>query len=320
MHFYGHCEHEKARFFFEKVTNLTEEMSIHLRLHKIRTFELDISKVRHYGSSLLNLSRVHEATGNYNEAMVLVNKASVLRDVLSKFSSEREVNELSGLDFIKARIHFLKHDYRHALILYQSFVHGNLRSIPPLQKAAALHGIGKILFEQRRLESAMSYFRTALTIRERTHGESHYEVTETLYMMGRILHDQDEYVDALEVYNRAAKIQRIILGVEHISTLKTLSNIAQVSHILEEHFEALNVCTETIAAGQAALGQVHPFILGMLILRGTLLNEMGRTDSAVVTFERVARMADTLQQNPEDLLVDLKLFSCRGRNQVAPSA
>ena len=118
-----------------------------MRLHKIRTFELDISKVRHYGSSLLNLSRVHEATGNYNEAMVLVNKASVLRDVLSKFSSEREVNELSGLDFIKAQIYFLKQDYGNALILYQSFVHGNLRSVPSLQKAADLHGMGRIIFE-----------------------------------------------------------------------------------------------------------------------------------------------------------------------------
>ena len=93
-----------------------------------------------------------------------------------------------------------------------------------------------------------------------------------------------------------------------------------MSHILEEHFEALNVCTETIAAGQAALGQVHPFILDMLILRGTLLYEMGRKDSAVATFERVATMADNLQQNPEDLLVDLKLFSCCGRNLVAPAA
>ena len=250
--YYRHCEHEKARFFFDKVTKLTEELSIDLRLHKIRTSELELSKVRHFGSSLLNLSRVHEATGNYNEAMVLVKKVGALRDVLRKFSSEREVTELSGLDFIKARIHFLKHDYRHALILYQSFVHGNLRSIPPLQKAAALHGIGEILFEERNMESAMSYLRTALTIREQTHGESHYEVTETLYMVGRILHDQGEYVDALEVYNIAVKIQCSVLGVEHISTLKTFGNIARVSHIREERFEDLNVCTEIIVAGQAA--------------------------------------------------------------------
>ena len=55
------------------------------------------------------------------------------------------------------------------------------------------------------------------------------------------------------------------------------------------------MCTETIVAGQYALGQDHPFILDMLILQGTLLYETWRKDSDVETFERVDRMADTLQ-------------------------
>ena len=248
-------------------------------------------------SSLLNLARSYDAIGQYDDATESVSQAVNLQSILKLSHIDSEAT------YIKALVHHHKKEYIQALKMYQAIVGAPKGLLPRLHLAAAFHGTGQALFEQGKLDKAMIPFLAALDIRRFVFGEIHPEVADTLYSIGCVLHDREEYGDALEVYLKTARIQRDTLGDGHLVTLRTLCNIARVYQVHNDHLQALDACMETLGIGQMLLGQTHCFVVEMLIMSGTLFYELGWGESAIATFEKVAKIVEP-QRNAEDFLAD----------------
>ena len=102
---------------------------------------------------------------------------------------------------------------------------------------------------------------------------------------------------------KTARIQRDTLVDEHLVTLRTLCNIACVYQVHNGHLQAIDACMETLRIGKMLLGQTHCFVVEMLIMSGTLFCELGWGESAIATFEKVAKIVEP-QRNAEDFLAD----------------
>ena len=295
--------YKEAIHHFDKALSSVRGVTEEMMLQKNPCPEVMIASVRQIFCFSLNLARVYDATGMYDEAMVLVCEANVYVNTLNSMIPEEVIMlDFSGALYIKALIHHHKKEYRKSEKMYESYVMACHQGDRLLHKAAGLFGLGRVLFEQGNLNAAMTHLLKALVIQEDHFKADHYEVADTLFTIGRILHDQDEYTDALYIYKRAVKIQRRVLGSANESTLKTLCNIARIHRVQGESSEALAACIEAVQGGEDLLGQGHSFVIEMITMQGRLLHDLGRSAAASMVFERLEQNIDTLDFEPGNCL------------------
>eukprot|EP00566_Odontella_aurita_P000675 CAMPEP_0113545356 /NCGR_PEP_ID=MMETSP0015_2-20120614/11216_1 /TAXON_ID=2838 /ORGANISM="Odontella" /LENGTH=547 /DNA_ID=CAMNT_0000445713 /DNA_START=242 /DNA_END=1885 /DNA_ORIENTATION=+ /assembly_acc=CAM_ASM_000160 len=286
--------------------------------------------------TLLHTARARDAAGNMPEqALALAREARGLCETLLTCFSTFDQNDDAGQqeDYAKARVdgglstiaayveaivQLKRCKLDQAEVLYRQCLEGipseecSPRSSSPSSlgcaspfaplRSASLYGLGRALFQRRRVEESVAYLRAAWSLRARALGEAHPDTIEAFYSMGRALHDADELTDALSVYERAHRIQVRLRGPGHPDSLRTLCNVARVRRTCGLQSEALEACKEAVREGKATLGERHAFVLDMLTMTGAILHDIGRPSEASAVLYEVLRCVDDSQAKMDDLL------------------
>uniref|UniRef100_A0A7S4NCL2 MalT-like TPR region domain-containing protein n=1 Tax=Odontella aurita TaxID=265563 RepID=A0A7S4NCL2_9STRA len=322
---------------FEDAANLFDEASAipeHLLQEVERTYDAPLvvrertsrlvkSILTCLAYSLLNGARARGASNDWrsSEALDMVHEASDICGTIQSCSGDARADISSGSAYVEAAIRHRRGELKIAEEHYRLGADRASAAGMPLRAAAALNGMGRVLFERRRLPDSIAPLRTAWSTFASRLGEDHPVSIDALYVLGRAYHDLEEMPDALSVYERTYSLQKRVYGADNIGSLRTLCNVARIRRMSGMGAEALEACKETVEVARKSLGDSHPFVLDMISMRGKILHEMGRVEEASEFIDVSQFLVGGGERKAKDLFSDCTSEPCiSGRSPGAAAA
>jgi tetratricopeptide (TPR) repeat protein len=149
-----------------------------------------------------------------------------------------------------------------------------------------------------RLEEALTLSQTALSMKKRSLGESHYEVALSMTAVGALLHDLGRTNDAIEENQRALEILRRTLGPDHPRMAAALTNAAELMNATGRYAEAQVLAEQAVTISERELSPGHPALAAPLAALGWSWIERGKPNLAIAPLERALWIREAKDPNP----------------------
>lgn len=200
--------------------------------------------------------RVYLALGQYKEARPLIERGLKLRKEIYGDNHLIISESLHNL----AHLHTENGNYEQAGQLYQRALHLRLEHLPPQDPriAESLYHLG-IYYQRAKsdMETAETYIRRSLEIRNSAYPTGHELIAESLRGLGGVLLARGKYTEAERYYSKALDIQKQVLGEKHPETLTTLNNMAILKAWSGDYDSATSLLKESLDQRHKVLGPGH---------------------------------------------------------------
>lgn len=211
-------------------------------------------------------------------------------------------------------------NYRDAEIVLQAALE---EAKKPFRRADTLDALGQIYTAIGDFEQAESYYKDALSLKERALGRRDRTVPKTLNNLADLyyINGKADQVEAL--YRRALEInERDQLNIE---VCRSLNGLALVHNDAAEYVEAEKMLLRAISIHEKAQRRDHPYLATVLTNLGILYMNLGRYEEAEPLYQR-ANYVQSVSLRPDhpDVAVRLKatatLMQATGRMAEASEA
>ncbi|MEM6992819.1 MAG: serine/threonine-protein kinase, partial [Myxococcota bacterium] len=166
--------------------------------------------------------------------------------------------------------------------------------------ATDLSNMGRVYSAMGEIEKARDHYERAVALRRRLLGHEHSSVADVLLNLGVLDNSTGERVTARARVEEAKRIYEKTLGPAHpyvgFSYL-ALGNIAREDHRYED---ALALNDKALENLRAHFGPTHSKTLSPMVNRATILSDMDRDAEAVVAYEEVLKIEETVR-GPDDV-------------------
>ncbi len=149
--------------------------------------------------------------------------------------------------------------------------------------ARALNNLGAIEQARGEKDEARAYYERALAIYTKALGPDHPDVGMVTHNLGIVAPTPEEQ---LALYERALAIREAALGPEHLDVAETLNNLGEALQSLDEHTRALASFERSRAIFAKKADPNSPRLAMCDFAIGSALARLGRTDEAIVAYER----------------------------------
>ncbi len=140
---------------------------------------------------------------------------------------------------------------------------------------------GGYLCERARFVEAEELCKQSLEIREKTLGQDHLDVADSLNNLGVLYHDQGKYDEAEQLHKRALEIRKKVLKPDHPDVANNLNNLALLYHKQGKYIKAKPFYIQAIKITEKSLGQNHPDLATFLKNYAGLLRKINWNREAV---------------------------------------
>ncbi len=209
-----------------------------------------------YARNLLNIARIYQARGQYQEAEPMLSEAlSLLRNTEGKKSSQYA----EGLN-TQALFYQTLGNYKVAEPLFEEAkgifeINGQTQTIT---YASILENMATLYQIQGQDQKALPLLITASEIDKAVLGANHPLYATTLHNMASIYQKSGELKKAEALFNEGLVIYEATFGKEHPSYASTLYNLAVLNQDMEQYQKAENYFKEALKIRKKALGTDHP--------------------------------------------------------------
>ena len=139
----------------------------------------------------------------------------------------------------------------------------------------------------------------AVAIKERTLGERHSDVADSLTQLAQLHFRLQHKETSLELHERALAIRIESLGPDHPDVAESLNFLAQRKRVsFDQHDEARAMLERALEINRAALGPEHPAVADSLRLLGDLLVDTGDYEGAETALSEAVRIRER-SSNPD---------------------
>ncbi|MCB9854712.1 MAG: serine/threonine protein kinase [Phycisphaerales bacterium] len=160
----------------------------------------------------------------------------------------------------------------------------------------AVNNLGSLYLAQGEYAKAAPYFREAIEINRKRHGDSHPDIATNYDNLAQALHGMNELDASLDAYKTAIRMRRELLDSDHPDLATSLHNVAVLYFVRSESAECEAALRESLAIFRRAYGLAHLDTLTVNDSLVSVLGATGRLDQAepllLEAFEAVRDAAD----------------------------
>ena len=162
----------------------------------------------------------------------------------------------------------------------------------PLERAAALHGLGRIYAKRGQLARAETLFREALTTRLERLPEKTAEVASTLNALALSVHEQGRHEEAEPLYRRALAADLASVGEADLHTQRVRGNLALLLLDRGDFAGAEQVFRDVLASigGHRGASETRMDVAEYLEGIGMTLTAQGRPAEAIEVLEQAVEL------------------------------
>jgi eukaryotic-like serine/threonine-protein kinase len=248
---------------------------------------------------LNNLGLVHLATGAYEDAKAVHERALAIREqALGPEHPDvaRSLNNIANVHQTMGAYDDAKALYERALAIREKAlgpehpdVAGNLSNIASVHQTTGAYDDAKALFER------------ALIVLETALGPEHPHVAMCLNNVAVVHFETGAYENAKALYERALAIRETSLGPEHPNVSTSLNNLGLLHQATGAYEDAKAVHERALAIREKALGSEHPQVAESLDNLAATHRAMGAYDDAKALHERALaiRERSSVAEHPD---------------------
>jgi len=235
-------------------------------------------------SVLNNLGNVHQAKGEYDDAVTLHRRALSIRTRTYGSEHLAVATSLSNL----AVVHQAKGEHDEAATLHKRALALRQKALGAEhpEVAVSLNNLANVHQARGEYDEAETLHRRALAIRQDALGAEHPRVAVSLSNLAVLHHAKGEYDKTVVLYERALAIWETTLGAEHPKVAATLNNLANLHHTRGEYMQAAALHERALAIREETLGAGHPDVGQSLYHLGAVHHANGEHEEAATLFER----------------------------------
>ena len=197
------------------------------------------------------------------------------------------------------------------------------QNAPPEVHARTLEALGEAYFAAEDVDRAETFYRQAITMRERSQGRLHPRVTENLNTLGNIAYLRRQPQTAERYLRQVLENDQRVLGSDHPDTAVTLNNLARILLEQRKLTEARALLTRALAIRQRQSdGRHDDYFMGFAYDNlGLVELELGSPAAAEVMFRKGVALTKALRhRNLAPTMTDLANALCtQGRYAAALS-
>jgi tetratricopeptide (TPR) repeat protein len=232
----------------------------------------------------MNLAFYLHATGEYNPARPLYERALVIREtVLGPYHPDtaRSLNNLAGL--LEAM-----GNYSEARPLYERALAIREQELGPFHQdtASSLNNLAALLETMGNYSEARPLYERALAIREQELGPFHQDTASSLNNLASLLQSIGEYSEARPLYERALVICEQVLKPNHPDIASSLNNLGSLLVDIGDYGGAQPLFERALTICEQELGPTHPDTARTLNNLAELLADRGNYSEARGLYER----------------------------------
>ncbi len=179
-------------------------------------------------------------------------------------------------------------------------------SLPNVQRARAMDGMGDIRFQQGRLQEAKAYYREAQEIRRAALGDNHPVLSDSHQKLAAVEWGEGRYEQAIRLFQQA----REVLGPEERDAPLALSLTANVGVIMVDRGqvdEGLAVLRGVLPRFEATYGRDHPEVARIRMQIGVALGKLGQYAEAESLLQGASEVF-AAKEGPETIDVAMALY------------
>jgi eukaryotic-like serine/threonine-protein kinase len=233
---------------------------------------------------LNNLAPVYYATGAYEDAKILFERALAIREKTLGPEHPSVAGNLNNL----AGVLYATGAYEDARIVFERALAIREEALGPEhpEVATSLNNLALVHHATGAYEDAKALQERALTIEEKTLGPEHPEVATSLNNLGLVRSATGAHEDAKALYERALAIQEKALGPEHPNVADSLNNLANVYSATGAYEDAKALQERALAIKEKTLGLEHPEVATSLNNLADVHQARGAYEEAKALYER----------------------------------
>ena len=153
-----------------------------------------------------------------------------------------------------------------------------------------MDNLGILFNEQGQYDKALDYHKRALDIRQKTLGQNHTKVADTLFNTGLVYANLSEYRKALEYIHKSMTIWEKALGSNHPDIAWSLRELGYIYIHQGRYKEALNPLERLVALCSVRTCEADPHGLGLIALARALVETKGDKQRAI----KLARQSEEI--------------------------
>jgi non-specific serine/threonine protein kinase/serine/threonine-protein kinase len=227
-------------------------------------------------TDLFEISDPGEARGNTITAREVLDRGAA--EIAESFEDQPEV---------QARLLGTIGDVYQSLGLYQpaeeslrAALDVRRRAADPLELAAALDALGRLLRDRAEYQEAETLIREGLALRRRELGDEHADVLRSLHSLAVVLWSQGRDAEAEPIYRDGLAMSRLLLAPNDPLITAFLNGMGNVLVQLERPREAEPFYREVLERRRARYDGDHPDVAFALDNLAMCLHDLGELDAA----------------------------------------
>ena len=233
---------------------------------------------------LFEESQTHRQKGQYDEALLLAERALTMREKILGPDHRDVADSLHAL----ASLYDDKSDYVKAEPL-------NLRALAIREKtlgldhpdvAKTLNHLAWIYGVREDYAKAESFYRRALAIQENAFGANHPEVASTLNDLALLYYEKGDYDQSILTNQRVLAIREEMLGPDDSGVALALNNLALVYLKKGDYAKAESLYQRALPIWEKVLGPDHPSVATALHNLARVYLETGEYTKAAPLYQR----------------------------------
>jgi tetratricopeptide (TPR) repeat protein len=172
-------------------------------------------------------------------------------------ATPENTNLINNLYIQLADLYYKIYDLDKALTAYTFLLNKPENTNNEILHAELYNNIGLIYNAQGDYNTALDYYKKALTIREKVLGTEHPDTATSYNNIANTYKAQGDYDTALEYYKQVLTIREKVLGTEHPDTATSYNNIGQIYHVQGNYNTALDYYKKALIIYEKVLGTPH---------------------------------------------------------------
>lgn len=224
--------------------------------------------------------------GEAEQALALLRSRGDLKSNISDYRQKEEAlrreKEEKATNFLYAsQAHLMIHQNDSALAYLKGRVELDSLNID------WLNDVGEMLSEyMSRYDDALTYYRRALDLSRRQHGERDVRTATCLNNIGVVYYYQGRYQETLDYFQQALDIKQQALGQDNIDVASYLNNIGNVYTALKQLDQALTFHQQALGIRRQLLGEEHPDVAISLNNIGSVYRDQHHFDQALDSYQQ----------------------------------
>jgi tetratricopeptide (TPR) repeat protein len=284
----------KNKHFTDDLQFLEASMNVEIQIGSIekaieiqqQILSIEIEKYGEFDQSVIgslcNLGTLFDKQGNYEKALVYLNRALKIQSLNYKNNSNKAniINTIGSVWHNKGNFNLAIDYYNQSLNIYLKL----LGSLHPYV-ASVYNNIALSISAKGDLNKALHYHQMALEVQLKTLGDWDLGVSTSYNNIGIICKKKGDYDQALDYYKKGLEIDLKKLGNYHTSVGISYLNIGNLYNVKGDYENALNYFKLCLEVFNLNLDEYHPLYASLHNNFGSLYDNIKEYNEAIKHYE-----------------------------------